>query len=32
MFINDAATARMVVENTFKRAEELGVKQVAITE
>ena len=32
MFINDAATARMVVENTFKRAEELGVQQVAITE
>ena len=32
MFINDAATARMVVENTFKRAEELEVKQVAITE
>jgi Fe-S oxidoreductase len=32
MFINDAATARTVVENTFKRAEELGVQQVAITE
>jgi Fe-S oxidoreductase len=32
MFISDVATARMVVENTFKRAEELGVRQVAITE
>jgi hypothetical protein len=32
MFINDAPTARMIVENTFKRAEELEVKQVAITE
>jgi len=32
MFINDVPSARMVVENTFKRAEELGVQQVAITE
>ncbi len=32
MFINDASTARMIVENTFKRAEELEVKQVAVTE
>jgi len=32
MFCNDAQTARIIVENTFKRAEELEVKQVAITE
>jgi Fe-S oxidoreductase len=32
MFCGDAKTARMIVENTFKRAEELGVQQVAITE
>jgi Fe-S oxidoreductase len=32
MFINDAETSKKVVENTFQRAEELGVKQVAITE
>jgi Fe-S oxidoreductase len=32
MFANDASTARSIVENTFRRAEELGVKQVAITE
>jgi Fe-S oxidoreductase len=32
MFVNDVATARTVVENTFKRAEELGVQQVAVTE
>jgi Fe-S oxidoreductase len=32
MFVGDAATSKMIVENTFKRAEELGVKQVAITE
>jgi Fe-S oxidoreductase len=32
MFMGDAKTARMIVENTFKRAEELGVQQVAITE
>jgi len=32
MFCGDIKTARMIVENTFKRAEELGVKQVAITE
>lgn len=32
MFINDAENAKKVVENTFQRAEELGVKQIAITE
>jgi hypothetical protein len=32
MFCGDLKTARMIVENTFKRAEELEVKQVAITE
>jgi hypothetical protein len=32
MFCGDAKTARMIVENTFKRAEELEVQQVAITE
>lgn len=32
MFCGDAKTSRMIVENTFKRAEELGVKQIAITE
>jgi len=32
MFVNDAQTARSIAENTFKRAEELGVKQIAITE
>ena len=32
MFCADAKTARMIVENTFKRAEELEVEQVAITE
>ena len=32
MFCGDIKTARMIVENTFKRAEELGVQQVAITE
>jgi Fe-S oxidoreductase len=32
MFAGDVATAKMIVENTFKRAEELEVKQVAITE
>jgi len=32
MFIGDVATSRAVAENTFKRAEELGVKQIAITE
>jgi Fe-S oxidoreductase len=32
MFMGDAKTARMVVENTFKRAEELGVQQIAVTE
>ncbi len=32
MFCSDAQTARMIVENTFKRAEELEVKKVAITE
>lgn len=32
MFCGDVKTATMIVKNTFKRAEELGVKQVAITE
>jgi Fe-S oxidoreductase len=32
MFMGDAETAKMIVENTFKRAEELGVQQVAVTE
>jgi Fe-S oxidoreductase len=32
MFCADAITGRMIAENTFKRAEELGVQQVAITE
>ncbi len=32
MFCGDVKTARMIVENTFKRAEELEVEQVAITE
>ena len=32
MFCGDAQTARMIVENTFKRAEELEVEKVAITE
>jgi len=32
MFCSDAKTSRMIVENTFKRAEELEVEQVAITE
>jgi hypothetical protein len=32
MFINDVEASREVVENTFQRAEELGVKQIAITE
>jgi Fe-S oxidoreductase len=32
MFCADVKTAKTVVENTFKRAEELGVQQVAITE
>lgn len=32
MFCGDLKTARMIVENTFKRAEELEVEQVAITE
>jgi len=32
MFCGDAKTSKMIVENTFKRAEELDVKQVAITE
>lgn len=32
MFSGDAKTARMIVENTFKRAEELEVEKVAITE
>lgn len=32
MFCGDVETARMIVENTFKRAEELEVQQVAVTE
>ena len=32
MFCGDAKAARVIVENTFKRAEELEVQQVAITE
>ena len=32
MFAGDVKTAKMIVENTFKRAEELEVQQVAITE
>jgi Fe-S oxidoreductase len=32
MFMGDAKTAKMVVENTFKRAEELGVQKIAVTE
>jgi hypothetical protein len=32
MFCGDLKTARMIVENTFKRAEELEVEKVAITE
>ena len=32
MFCADVNTARFIVENTFKRADELGVQQVAVTE
>ena len=32
MFCGDLQTAKMIVENTFARAEELGVKQIAVTE
>jgi Fe-S oxidoreductase len=32
MFCGDVKTAKMIVENTFARAEELGVKQIAVTE
>jgi len=32
MFCGDLKTARIIVENTFKRAEELEVQQIAITE
>jgi Fe-S oxidoreductase len=32
MFCGDVKTARMIVENTFKRAEELEVQKVAVTE
>lgn len=32
MFVNDAETGRSIAENTFRRADELGVKQIAITE
>ncbi len=32
MFCSDITTSRMIVENTFKRAEELEVKQIGVTE
>ena len=32
MFVGDTATAKTIVENIFKRADELGVDKVAITE
>ena len=32
MFCGDVSTSKQIVENTFKRAEELGVQQVAVTE
>jgi Fe-S oxidoreductase len=32
MFCGDAKTARTIVENTFKRAEELEVQKIAVTE
>lgn len=32
MFVGDLATSKMLVENTFKRAEELEVEKIAITE
>ena len=32
MFCGDAQTSKMIVENTFKRAEELEVEKVAVTE
>jgi hypothetical protein len=32
MFATDSRTARQIVENTFKRAEELEVQHVAVTE
>jgi Fe-S oxidoreductase len=32
MFCGDTDTSRMIVENTFKRAEELEVQQIGITE
>jgi hypothetical protein len=32
MFCGDVKTAKLIVENTFKRAEELEVQQVAVTE
>jgi Fe-S oxidoreductase len=32
MFCGDAQTSRLIVENTFKRADELGVAKVAVTE
>jgi Fe-S oxidoreductase len=32
MFCGDVKTSKLIVENTFKRAEELGVQQVAVTE
>lgn len=32
MFCGDVATSKMIVENTFKRADELEVEKIAITE
>lgn len=32
MFVGDAKTSRMIVENTFNRADELGAEKVCITE
>ncbi len=32
MFCGDVETAKTIAENTFKRAEELGVQQIAVTE
>jgi Fe-S oxidoreductase len=32
MFCGDIKSAKTIVENTFARAEELGVKQIAVTE
>ena len=32
MFCGDVKSSKLIVENTFKRAEELEVQQVAVTE